>query len=98
MRGHLPSHTGRGPRFRERRVFPGTDLPWGLPEYEGDRDAQFECPNAVAAVEGKFRISIHENWGEAETSDMGAALRKVHDAFAARAEEEGAPAAATARL
>ena len=63
--------------FRERRVFPPSDYPWGLPEYGGDRKATFPCPNAAAAVESHFSFSIHENWGEGEVADAVEAVRKV---------------------
>ena len=42
---HIPSEAKW---FRERRVFPPSDYPWGLPAYKGDRDATFPCPQAVA--------------------------------------------------
>ena len=49
--------------------------------YKGDRDAQFPCPNAVAAVESHFIMSIHENWGTQEVADVAAALAKVERAY-----------------
>ena len=62
-----------------QRSLQGTDLPWGLPSYKGDRDAQYECPQAVEAVEELFMVPIHENWGDAEVKDLGKAIRKVHE-------------------
>lgn len=67
--------------FRKRRVFPGSDYPWGLPAYGGDREACFDCPNAVEAVESHFMLSIHENWSQAEIDDVAAALAKVEAAY-----------------
>ena len=67
--------------FRERCVFPGSDYPWGLPDYQGDRCATFPCPNAVAAVEAHFMMSIHENFGQREVSDIAAAFAKVETAY-----------------
>ena len=64
-----------------QRSLQGTDLPWGLPSYKGDRDAQYECPQAVEAVEELFMVPIHENWGDAEVKDLGKAIRKVHEAM-----------------
>ena len=69
--------------FRERRVFPPSDYPWGLPAYGGDRNARFPCPNAVEAVESHFSLSIHENWGEAEVADTIEAVRRVAEEYAA---------------
>jgi perosamine synthetase len=67
--------------FRKRRVFPGSDYPWGLPQYGGDRLAQFPCPNAVDAVESHFIMSIHENYGDEEVRDVVAAIAKVEAAY-----------------
>jgi dTDP-4-amino-4,6-dideoxygalactose transaminase len=75
---HIPSEAIW---FKERRVFSGSDYPWGLPAYQGDRNAAFPCPNAVAAVESHFIMSIHENWREQEGEDVVAALAKVEGAY-----------------
>ena len=74
----IPSHFKW---FKERQVFPGSDYPWGLPAYKGDRDAQFPCPNAIAAVESHFIMFVHENWGPQEVDDVAAALGKVETAY-----------------
>lgn len=76
---HLPAEADW---FRHRRVFPPSDYPWGLPEYDGDREAVFDCPNAVAAVESHFQLSIHEGWGETEVADAAAAIGKVAREYA----------------
>lgn len=67
--------------FKERRVFPGSDYPWGLPAYRGNRNAQFACPNAVAAVESHFILSIHENFAAQEVADIAEAFAKVERAY-----------------
>ena len=67
--------------FRERQVFPGSDYPWGLPAYGGDRNAQFSCPNAVASVESHFIMSIHENFAVREVADIAEAFAKVEQAY-----------------
>lgn len=67
--------------FKERRVFPGSDYPWGLPAYRGDRNPQFACPNAVAAVESHFILSIHENFAAQEVADIAEAFAKVERAY-----------------
>ena len=70
--------------FRKRCVFPGSDYPWGLPEYQGDRTARFPCPNAVAAVESHFILSIHENFSDREVEDIVTAFGKVERAYLRR--------------
>ena len=75
---HIPSEAIW---FRERRVFSGSDYPWGLQAYRGDRNAKFPCPNAVETVESHFIMSIHENWGTREVEDVVAALAKVEGAY-----------------
>lgn len=67
--------------FRQRRVFPPSDYPWGLPAYQGDRHAQFPCPNAVAAAQSHFVLAVHENYTDQEVADILAALRKVEGAY-----------------
>ena len=74
---HLPAEAQW---FRERKVFPPSDYPWGLQDYQGDREAQFTCPNAVESVESHFIVSIHERWTDTDADDAVAALRKVADA------------------
>ncbi|HCL29581.1 MAG TPA: hypothetical protein DIC52_14220 [Candidatus Latescibacteria bacterium] len=75
---HLPAEADW---FRRRRVFPPSDYPWGLPDYQGDRQATFSCPLAVEAVESHFLLHIHENFGAGEVADIVAALRKVESAY-----------------
>ncbi len=67
--------------FRQRRVFPPSDYPWGLPAYQGDRQAQFPCANAVEAAETHFVLAVHEHYTDQEVADILAALRKVEDAY-----------------
>ncbi|MFC1526617.1 DegT/DnrJ/EryC1/StrS family aminotransferase, partial [Candidatus Latescibacterota bacterium] len=75
---HIPSEAKW---FRERRVFPPSDYPWGLPDYGGDRQATFPCPQAVESAESHFSLSIHENLGDREVADVAAALAKVEAAY-----------------
>jgi perosamine synthetase len=75
---HLPAEAEW---FRERKVFPPSDYPWGLPAYGGDREATFECANAVAAVESHFTLPIHEQWTKDDGDDVISALIKVAGAF-----------------
>ena len=39
------------------------------------------CPNAVAAAEAHFMMSIHENFGPREVEDIAAAFAKVETAY-----------------
>ena len=75
---HLPAEADW---FRRRRVFPPSDYPWGLPAYDGDREATFPCPQAIEAVESHFLLHIHENFSGRDTADIVAALRKVEAAY-----------------
>jgi len=75
---HLPSEAKW---FRERNTYGMSGYPWTAPEYEGDRDAAFPCPNCVEAVESHFSLSLNENYGEGEARDFAAALRKVENAY-----------------
>ena len=75
---HLPAEADW---FQQRRVFPPSDYPWGLPDYKGDRQATYPCPQAIEAVESHFLLHIHENFGDQEVRDIVAALRKVENAY-----------------
>lgn len=75
---HLPA---RQPWLRDRRVFGTSGYPWASPLYRGDAERQFPCPNAAEAIEDHFNLTLYESWGEAETTDIVAAIRKVESAF-----------------
>jgi perosamine synthetase len=75
---HLPAEADW---FVNRRVFPPSDYPWGLSDYQGDRQATFPCPQAIESVESHFLLHIHENFGDREVTDIVAALRKVEAAY-----------------
>lgn len=75
---HIPSEA---PWFRERRAFGSSGYPWTLPGYQGNPNWEFPCPNAVAATDECFIVSVHENYGEEEARDIAAALRKVAAAY-----------------
>jgi perosamine synthetase len=67
--------------FSEKNVFGTSDYPWGLPDYGGDRNAEFPCPNAVEAMASHFVIRLHEAWGLEEAEDAVAAIEKVEKAY-----------------
>ncbi len=69
--------------WRERRTYGSSGYPWTSPDYKGDPDAQFPCPNAVEATDRCFNIGVHENYGEEEADDIAAALLKVEQAYLA---------------
>jgi perosamine synthetase len=63
--------------FVKRRVFGNSGYPWASPEYRGERDKTYPCPNALAAMDTHFNLQMHENWGPGEIDDALAILRKV---------------------
>ena len=67
--------------FVQRRVFGSSGYPWASPDYHGDRDRQFPCPNMDAADAVLATANISETWGEPEVADLIAILRKVGEAF-----------------
>jgi len=75
---HLPSESKW---FRERNTYGTSGYPWTAPEYEGDRDKIFICPNAVESAESHFMLGINENYGDQESADFAQALRKVENAY-----------------
>ncbi len=75
---HIPSEF---PWWRERKTYGASGYPWTSPEYKGDPDQQFPCPNAVATTDACFNISVHENYSAADGDDIAAGLRKVEAAY-----------------
>ncbi len=50
--------------FRERATYGKSGYPWTAPEYKGDRNKIFLCPNAVKSNRGTiFNLQINENYG-----------------------------------
>jgi perosamine synthetase len=70
--------------FEERRVFGSPGYPWTSPDYKGDPQRRFPCPNAHAAMEEQYNLHLHENWGEQEIQDAIAIFQRV-DAYFRRA-------------
>jgi dTDP-4-amino-4,6-dideoxygalactose transaminase len=68
--------------FRERQVFGTPGLPWSSPDYAGDRDATFPCPNAEAAMDACFLVAVHEGWDDDAVGDAISIFRKVDAAYA----------------
>jgi dTDP-4-amino-4,6-dideoxygalactose transaminase len=77
-RAALP-HTQRW--FEERRVFGAPGYPWSSPDYKGDAQRLFPCPNAHAVMEDHFNLHFHENWGEQEVEDAIAIFQRVDTYF-----------------
>ena len=67
--------------FKNRRVFGSSGYPWSSPDYKGDAKKEFPCPNAHAALEDYFLLSINEGWGEKEIADTVEAFMKVESAY-----------------
>ncbi|MDF1513312.1 MAG: DegT/DnrJ/EryC1/StrS family aminotransferase [Anaerolineae bacterium] len=69
------------PWYVERRVFGSSGYPWTSPDYHGDPNRQFPCPNAHAAMDIHFNLNIHEGWGEPEVDDAVDIFHKVAAAY-----------------
>jgi dTDP-4-amino-4,6-dideoxygalactose transaminase len=67
--------------FVHRRVFGSSGYPWASPDYKGDRNRQFACPNAHAAVDTHFILHFHEHWSETEIVHAIAIFEKVDAAL-----------------
>lgn len=67
--------------FINRRVFGNSGYPWASPDYKGDRNQEFPCPNAQATMEAHFNLYFHENWGAQAVADAVAIFQKVDAAF-----------------
>jgi len=63
--------------FVNRRVFGHSGYPWASPDYKGDPQLQFPCPNANAAMERYFNLYLNERWGQDEIADASAIFSKV---------------------
>ncbi len=70
--------------FRERATYGKSGYPWTAPEYKGDKDRIFLCPNAVKSTEEHFNLQINENYGDQEVADFSEALHKVESAYLKR--------------
>ena len=55
--------------------------PWSSPQYEGDPDQKFPCPNATSAVAGHIQLTVNESWGDPEIVDILTAFKKVENAY-----------------
>lgn len=67
--------------FKERRAFGTKGFPWTSPEYKGNMNRDFEIPNAIAAVDECFNISINESWTDEDIELAAAAMNKVDKAY-----------------
>jgi perosamine synthetase len=67
--------------FVKRRVFGDSGYPWTSPDYTGDPDRQFPCPNAQAAMDAHFNLFFHEGWKDSDVADAIAILAKVDAAY-----------------
>jgi len=66
---------------RNRRVFGTSEYPWSSPEYKGNPDREFPCPNAAKVNETAFNMSVCETWGNNEIDDMIRIFEKVDAVF-----------------
>ena len=68
--------------FAKRSVFGRPGLPWTSPQYKGDPDRAFPCPNAHASVERCIALNLSESWTEREARDIVTAFAKLEKAYA----------------
>ena len=68
--------------FQNKVGFGLTHFPWDAAQYSGDGNRNFECPNAEAAMETNFNLSINESWTDKEIDDAIAIIKKVEAKFA----------------
>lgn len=67
--------------FTRRRVFGTSGYPWSAPEYVGDRERAFPCPNATEALARHMHLVVYESWGPEEIDDIATAFEKVDRAY-----------------
>ena len=67
--------------FRERRVFGSGGYPWTSPDYKGDLNRQFPCPNAQVAMDDHVNLFFHESWGKDDVADAVAIFTKVEQGY-----------------
>jgi perosamine synthetase len=70
--------------FVHRHVFGSSGYPWTSPDYAGDPDREFPCPNANASMDAHFNLHFYESWTPTEVSDAVAILGKVDRAYGVR--------------
>lgn len=71
--------------YVKRNVFGRPGLPWTSPQYKGDPDRAFPCPNCRAAIERCIAINVIESWTDREAQDVVRAFTKLEEAFAKEA-------------
>ncbi|MBX3013658.1 MAG: DegT/DnrJ/EryC1/StrS family aminotransferase [Caldilineaceae bacterium] len=67
--------------YVKRRVFGTSGYPWTSPDYRGDPNREFPCPNAHATMDTHFNLYFHENWDTEAVADAIAIFQKVDAAF-----------------
>ena len=67
--------------FTQRRVFGTSGYPWTAPDYQGDPDRAFPCPNANGAIARHMLLTVLESWGAGEIDDIATAFEKVERAY-----------------
>ncbi len=56
-------------------------FPWNAPQYQGDPNREFPCPNAEVTMDKLIKLAISESWGEQEVNDILEIFRKVESAY-----------------
>ena len=57
-------------------------FPWNAPQYKGNANQEFPCPNAEKNVEEHFILPLFESWGELEADAILKAIKKVESVMA----------------
>ena len=68
--------------YKNKAVFGTSGYPWACPEYKGNPNRSYPCPNMYAADANHFRMRVHENLTQREVRQTLAALKKVEAAYA----------------
>lgn len=67
--------------FKDRKVFGTSGYPWKSPEYKGNMNKDFECPNAIDATNKQFNLTVYESWGQEDLDDILKAFEKAEKAY-----------------
>lgn len=67
--------------YKNKKAFGSKGFPWTSPQYEGDANQEFPCPNALKTIKEHFVILMNENWSTEEVNDIFNIIKKVEMAY-----------------